>query len=120
MTSDQIEYVLEKNGYAMDEWTDLAKFGMIFLDQDGKLITDSKAIRFKFNSSKKYLEIAEGETNSLGIFRNFFGEKSDFTPSDYYSFDIIIGFVRTTMRTYGVLTYNNEINFQQVKNRGMK
>lgn len=95
MTTAQIKYVIEKNGYSLDEWTDLAKFPTIFLDQDSCVFTDPKTIRIKFNSSTEILEIAYGLTKN-NIFISNFGETSDYTPNFRICFEVITGFTQTS------------------------
>lgn len=95
MTSSQINYVISKMGYSLNQWTDLAKFPTIFLDQDSVVYTDPKTTRVKFNSSNNILEVAYGLTKN-NVFTSNYGETEDFTPNFRICFDAITGFTQTS------------------------
>lgn len=95
MTTEQIKYVLEKNNYSLDQWTDLSRFPTVFLDQDSCVFTDSKTVRVKFNSTTKILEVSYGLTKN-GIFTSNYGETDNYTPNFRITFDDVAGFTQTS------------------------
>lgn len=121
MTKTQIQKCITASGeygydYPMDEWIDLSKITMIFLDQDGRLIITPATKRFRFNTDTSMLEIADGYLLKSGDFVGVAGLGIDGTyrPTAYYSFSVIEGFISTSQSISSSMAYRIDIPWQRV------
>jgi hypothetical protein len=97
MTREQVAYTLNKiGGYPIDSWTGIDDITIIAMSQDTNLLTNPKAMRFKFNTDLDVLEISYGTIELISGTETYVSSKretSNYTPESFVPFSAICGFI---------------------------
>lgn len=113
MTNSQIATSLTMVGnYSLDSWIPLNEVTHILTTQAVRVVINPAYFRYKF-SSDGILRIVKGNQNSDGSFTTTTGETdpTKFKATQFISFSMIHGFVRTVDRSQTPLLFTQRRDF---------
>jgi hypothetical protein len=103
MTVTQIQYLLGKMGYPVNQWTSFSDVTSISLMQDASILVEPETKRFRFSTTGSILEISHGVLVD-NVFIPTKGTISVIEPNSFVPFSSIHGFVSSSYITpYGSL-----------------